>query len=71
MDTFGETVVHALDHDVQDVDVEFARGVTSDVTCYDSVTQDVTCLRDVFHNVVVHLMILDVSLHEALGLDVI
>ena len=63
--------MHALDHDVQGVDVEFAHGVASDVTCCDSVTQDVTCLLDVFHNVVVHLMNLDVSLHEALGLDVI
>ena len=31
--TCGETVVHSLDHDVQDVDVEFSRDVTHDVTC--------------------------------------
>ena len=57
-----ETVIHVLDHDVQDVDihVEFSRDVTSDVS-YDTVTRDVTCLHDVFCNVFVHLMNLDVS----------
>ena len=56
--------MHALDHDVQDgaVNVEFSRDITPDVTCYGSVTHDVTCL-DVFYD--------DVSLDEALGLDVI
>ena len=64
--------MHVLDHDVEDidVDVEFSRDVTSDVTCYDPVTRDVTCLHDVFCNVVVHLMNLDVSFNEARGLDV-
>ena len=63
--TCGEIVVHTLDHDVQDVDVhvEFSRDVASEVTCYGPVTRDVTCLLDVLHD--------DVSLGEAIGLDVI
>ena len=57
--------MHVLDHDVQDVDarVDFSRDVTSDVTCYGLVTRSVTCLLDVLHD--------DVSLDEALGLDVV